>query len=32
MAGFMADAMAIPNMIMSQIGNVFTQIGDFIGK
>jgi hypothetical protein len=32
MAGFMADAMAIPNMVMSQIGNVFTQIGDFVGK
>ncbi len=32
MAGFMADAMAIPNMIMSQLGNVFTQIGDLIGK
>jgi len=32
MAGFLADAMALPNMIMSQIGNVFTQIGDFIGK
>ena len=32
MAGFLADALALPGLIMSQIGNVFTQIGDFVSK
>lgn len=30
--GFLADALAVPNVIMSQIGNIFTTIGDFINK
>jgi len=32
MAGVLADAMAMPGLVMSQIGNVFTQIGDFMGQ
>jgi len=32
MAGFLADAMAMPGLIMSQVGNIMTQIGDFISK
>lgn len=30
--GFLADALAVPNVMMSQIGNIFTTIGDFINK
>ena len=32
MAGVLADAMAMPGLVMSQIGNVFTQISDFMGQ
>ena len=32
MAGILADAMAMPGLFMSQIGNIFTQIGDFMGQ
>jgi hypothetical protein len=30
MAGFLSDAMAIPNLFMSQIGNLFTSLGNFV--